>query len=89
MATLAAWGFNQLLRFIPPYDIGNYFAIGDPSPNGSLIDVFSGIFGPSPRSFVALELVGAVLLGFMYLPCPIRRLIRRRSRAGSSPQAPA
>ena len=89
VATLAAWGFNQLLRFIPPYDIGNYFVIGYPPPNGSIIDVFSEIFGLSPRCLVALELMGAVLLGLMYLPYPIRRLIRRRSRGLSSPQAPA
>jgi hypothetical protein len=52
IATIAAGGINQLLRFIPPYDIGNYFAIGYPLPNGSIIDLFSDIFGRSPHELI-------------------------------------
>ncbi len=77
VALLAAWGFNLLLRFIPPYDVGNYFAMGYPPPNGSIIDLFSDIFGPSPRYAVALELMGVALLGVLYLPYPILRRVRR------------
>jgi hypothetical protein len=46
--TLAAYGVNLLLRLIPPYEVGNYFAMGYPPPNGSVIDVFALIYLPYP-----------------------------------------
>jgi hypothetical integral membrane protein (TIGR02206 family) len=79
LCTWAAYGINMLLRFIPPYEVGNYFAIGYPPPNGSVIDVFAGIFGPAPRYLIGLELMGLAVFGVLYLPFPIRRLLRRRS----------
>jgi uncharacterized membrane protein YwaF len=77
--SLAMHGLNQLFRFIPPYEVGNYFMMGYPPPTGSVIDVFATIFGPAPWYLAGLSLMGLVLLGILYLPYPIRRLIRRRA----------
>jgi hypothetical integral membrane protein (TIGR02206 family) len=76
---LAMHGLNQLFVFIPPYELGNYFIMGYPPPTGSVIDIFANIFGPAPRYLVGLIGMGIVLLGILYLPYPIRRLIRRRA----------
>jgi hypothetical integral membrane protein (TIGR02206 family) len=79
--TFAAYGVNLLLRFIPPYEVGNYFAMGYPPPTGSVIDVFADIFGPSPRYLLGLELMGIVVFALIYLPYPIGRALRRRREA--------
>ncbi|MCX7038154.1 MAG: TIGR02206 family membrane protein [Spirochaetes bacterium] len=79
--TLAAYGVNLLLRLIPPYEVGNYFAMGYPPPNGSVIDIFANIFGPAPRYLIGLELMGIIVFALMYLPYPIRRALRRRREA--------
>ena len=79
--TLAAYGVNLLLRLIPPYEVGNYFAMGYPPPNGSVIDVFANVFGPAPRYLVGLELMGIVVFALIYLPYPIARMVRRRREA--------
>jgi hypothetical integral membrane protein (TIGR02206 family) len=76
--SLAMFGLDQLFRFIPPYEVGNYFMMGYPPPTGSVIDVFASIFGPAPRYLVGLAGMGIVLLGILYLPYPIGRLLRRR-----------
>ncbi len=78
---LAMYGLNQLFRFIPPYEMGNYFMMGYPPPTGSVIDAFASIFGPAPWYLAGLTGMGLVLLGILYLPYPIRRLIRRRAVA--------
>ena len=83
LCTWAAYGINMLLRFIPPYEVGNYFAIGYPPPNGSVIDVFASIFGPSPRYLIGLELMGLAVFGVLYLPFPIRRLLKKRAAPSS------
>ena len=79
--TFAAYGVNLLLRFIPPYEVGNYFAMGYPPPTGSVIDVFADIFGPSPRYLLGLELMGIVVFALIYLPYPIGRALKRRREA--------
>jgi hypothetical integral membrane protein (TIGR02206 family) len=77
------YGLDQLLALIPPYDPGNYFVLGYPPPTGSIVDLFSDLFGPSPRYVLGLELMGLVVFGILYLPWPIARLIRRgRQRRG-------
>ena len=78
---LLMFGFNRLFLLIPPYEVGNYFAMGYPPPTGSVIDVFANIFGPAPRYLVGLTGMGLVLLGILYLPYPIRRALRRRAAA--------
>ncbi|MBE3132012.1 MAG: TIGR02206 family membrane protein [Acidobacteria bacterium] len=78
-ATMAAYGLDLLLRFLPPYEVGNYFMMGYPPPTGSVIDVFASIFGPAPRYLAGLALMGLALFGLLYLPYAIRRLARRRS----------
>jgi hypothetical integral membrane protein (TIGR02206 family) len=77
-----AYGIDQLLRLIPPYDPGNYFVLGYPPPTGSIVDLFAEIFGPSPRYVVGLELMGLAVFGILYLPWPIARLARRRRPNG-------
>lgn len=79
--SLAMFGVNQLFRFIPPYELGNYFIMGYPPPTGSVIDVFAAIFGPAPWYLAGLILMGVVLLGILYLPYPIGRALRRRAAA--------
>ncbi len=81
IAVAAAYGINQLLRLVPPYEPGNYFVIGYPVPQGSVIDLFAAWFGPSPRYLVGLELMGVVVFGLLWLPYPIARAIRRRREA--------
>jgi hypothetical integral membrane protein (TIGR02206 family) len=76
---LVMFGVNRLFLLIPPYEVGNYFIMGYPPPTGSVIDVFANIFGPAPRYLVGLSGMGLVLLGILYLPYPIRRMIRRRA----------
>jgi hypothetical integral membrane protein (TIGR02206 family) len=77
--TLAAYGLDRVFLLFPPYELGNYFIMGYPPPTGSIIDFFASVFGPSPRYLIGLELMGFVLLGVMYLPYPIGRMLRRRS----------
>ena len=81
IAVAAAYGINQLLRLIPPYEPGNFFVIGYPPPQGSVVDLFATMFGPTPRYLIGLELMGAVIFGLIYLPYPIARLVRRRRAA--------
>lgn len=81
VAVFAAYGVNQLLRLIPPWEPGNYFVIGYPVPQGSVIDLFAAWFGPSPRYLVGLELMGAVVFTILWLPYPIARALRRRREA--------
>jgi hypothetical integral membrane protein (TIGR02206 family) len=74
------YGLDRLLTLVPPYDPGNYFVLGYPPPTGSLVDLFSDIFGPSPRYVLGLELMGLFVFGILYLPWPIARAISRISR---------
>jgi uncharacterized membrane protein YwaF len=64
--------------------VGNYFIMGYPPPTGSVIDIFAAIFGPAPWYLAGLALMGIVLLGILYLPYPIRRMIRRRAAVPTS-----
>jgi hypothetical integral membrane protein (TIGR02206 family) len=81
LAVAAAYGVDQLLRLIPPYEPGNYFVMGYPVPQGSVVDLFAAWFGPSPRYLVGLELMGMVVFCLLWLPYPIARLVRRRREA--------
>jgi hypothetical integral membrane protein (TIGR02206 family) len=77
---LPVYGIDQALRLIPPYDAGNYFVLGYPPPTGSMVDVFVEMFGPAPRYFVGLELMGIAVFLVLYLPWPIaRRLASKRT----------
>ncbi len=73
---------NYLLKFVPPFEPGNYFFVSYQPPNGSVIDLFVQIFGPSPRYLIGLELMGAVIFGLLCLPFafskkpPVRRKIK-------------
>jgi hypothetical integral membrane protein (TIGR02206 family) len=68
-----AYAIDRVLAFIPPYDRGNYFVLGYPPPTGSLVDVFSDIFGPSPRYLVGLELMGLAVFLMLWLPWILAR----------------
>ncbi len=59
---------NYLLKFISPFEPGNYFVVSYPPPDGSIIDLLVQIFGPSPRYVIGLELLGAVIFGLLCLP---------------------
>jgi hypothetical integral membrane protein (TIGR02206 family) len=75
------YGIDRALALIPPYDAGNYFVLAYPPPSGSIVDLFSDIFGPSPRYVIGLELMGLVVFGILYLPWPLaRRLAAARRR---------
>jgi hypothetical integral membrane protein (TIGR02206 family) len=80
---LVMFGVNRLFLLIPPCEVGNYFVMGYPPPTGSVIDVFASVVGPAPRYLVGLSGMGLVLLGILYLPYPIRRMIRRRAAVRS------
>jgi hypothetical integral membrane protein (TIGR02206 family) len=73
------YGIDQALALIPPYDPGNYFVLGYPPPTGSIVDLFSEWFGPAPRYFIGLELMGLVVFLVLYLPWPIARALSRRA----------
>jgi hypothetical integral membrane protein (TIGR02206 family) len=78
---LIFYGIDQLFPLMPPYELGNYFAMGYPPPTGSIIDVFADIFGPAPRYLLGLSLMGVVLLAVLTIPYWVRWLFRRRVRA--------
>ena len=80
---LPMYGLDQLLRLLPPYDPGNYFVLGYPPPTGSLVDLFSDIFGPSPRYVIGLELMGAAVFGILYLPWLLTRRRATQPRTAS------
>jgi hypothetical integral membrane protein (TIGR02206 family) len=75
-AGAAAWGIDQMFRLIPPYEPANYFMMGYPPPQGSVIDRFSDAFGPSPAYGIGLALMCAALFLILYLPFPIIRAIK-------------
>jgi uncharacterized membrane protein YwaF len=75
------YGIDQALRLIPPYDPGNYFVLGFPPPTGSIVDLFSQVFGPSPRYVIGLELMGLAIFTILYVPWPIARAMARRRDA--------
>jgi hypothetical integral membrane protein (TIGR02206 family) len=72
------YGVDQLLRFIPPYDPGNYFVLGYPPPTGSVVDVFARVFGPAPRYVIGLEAMGLAIFLVLLAPWPIARLASMR-----------
>ena len=80
--TALAYGLDTLQRRFPPYEPGNYFVMGYPPPTGSVVDVFSDIFGPSPRYVVGLALMAIAVFTIIWLPFPLRRLARRGRRTG-------
>jgi hypothetical integral membrane protein (TIGR02206 family) len=59
---------NPLFRNIAPFEIANYFVVGYPPPDGSIIDVLVEIFGPSPWYLIGLELVGLAYFGLICIP---------------------
>jgi hypothetical integral membrane protein (TIGR02206 family) len=59
---------NPLLMLIPPFESANFFAISYPPPDGSIIDLFVLLFGPSPMYLIGLELMGLVVFGLLCLP---------------------
>ena len=76
---------DRVLALIPPYDPGNYYVLGYPPPTGSIVDVFSDIFGPAPRYLVGLELMGIVVFSILWAPWPL--LQRLSGRRGEAPRA--
>ncbi|MGA2975144.1 MAG: TIGR02206 family membrane protein [Spirochaetia bacterium] len=82
---IPVYGIDQAIALIPPYDPGNYFALGYPPPTGSIVDLFSDLFGSSPRYVIGLELMGIAVFGILYLPWPIAR----RIKAARAPQMKA
>lgn len=71
------YGIDMAIKLIPPYDPGNYFVLGFPPPTGSIVDLFSNLFGPSPRYVVGLEAMGLLVFALLYVPWPVARWIRR------------
>ncbi|HUX19602.1 MAG TPA: TIGR02206 family membrane protein, partial [Spirochaetia bacterium] len=76
---IPVYGIDMLIQLIPPYDPGNYFVLGFPPPTGSIVDLFSDIFGPSPRYVVGLEAMGVAVFLILYAPWPIARALQGRS----------
>jgi len=72
------YGIDLAIGLIPPYDPGDYFVLTFPPPTGSIVDLFSDIFGPSPRYVIGLEAMGIAVFAMLYAPWPLARLIRRR-----------
>jgi hypothetical integral membrane protein (TIGR02206 family) len=75
---LPMYGIDRLIALIPPYDPGNYFVLAYPPPTGSIVDLFSDVFGPSPRYVVGLELMGLAVFAILYAPWPMARAATRR-----------
>lgn len=59
---------NHLLTYVAPFEPGNYFAVGYPPPDGSIIDLFVEIFGPSPWYIIGLEIMGLVVFALLCVP---------------------
>jgi len=75
---VTAYGLNMVLRFVPPYEPGNYWMMGYPPPTGSVIDIFAEIFGPTPRYGIGLLIMTVVVFTLLWLPFPIRRKLKRK-----------
>ncbi len=71
------YGIDWAISLIPPYDPGDYFVLAYPPPSGSIVDLFSDLFGPSPRYVVGLEAMGLAVFAVLYAPWPIARLFRQ------------
>ena len=69
---------------MPPYELGNYFVMGYPPPNGSIVDLFADIFGPAPRYLVGLELMGLTVFGLIYLSVPGQEAAGEARRAAKN-----
>ncbi|MCX7655382.1 MAG: TIGR02206 family membrane protein [Treponemataceae bacterium] len=65
---LGIYGLNYFLKWLPPYEVGNYFVLSYPPPTGSVIDLFEQWFGPSPRYILGLELMGLIVFLLMVIP---------------------
>ncbi|OHD55314.1 MAG: hypothetical protein A2Y33_16765 [Spirochaetes bacterium GWF1_51_8] len=74
---LLMFGVNYAVRFLPPYEAGNYFFLSYPPVDGSLIDVMVDIFGPAPRYLIGLEILGIAIFLALYLPFGIGAIVRR------------
>jgi hypothetical integral membrane protein (TIGR02206 family) len=62
------YGIDQLVRFIPPYEPGNYMFLSYPPTGGSLIDMMVEIFGPSPYYIIGLEITGVLVYLLLWFP---------------------
>ncbi|MDP3179850.1 MAG: TIGR02206 family membrane protein, partial [Spirochaetaceae bacterium] len=65
---------DRLLASVPPYAPGNYFLLGYPPPQGSIVDLFAQIFGPSPWYVIGFEIMGIGVFGILWLPWALARL---------------
>ncbi len=75
------YGINQLIRFIPPYEVGNYMFIGYPPLGGSAIDMMVDIFGPSPYYYAGMLVLGVIVFTILYLPFFFERIIKDRNKS--------
>jgi len=64
---------DRLLASVPPYAPGNYFLLGYPPPQGSIVDLFAQVFGPSPWYVIGFEIMGIGVFGILWLPWALAR----------------
>ena len=64
----ASFLINHVLSYVPPFEPANYFAVGYPPPDGSVVDFFVEVFGPSPWYVIGLELMGLVVFALLCVP---------------------
>jgi len=81
IVVVPAYLIDRVLALVPPFAPGNYFALGYPPPTGSPIDLLARIFGPSPRYFAGLEIMGILVFGLLWLPWGIATRVRTAKRA--------
>ncbi|MBN2533540.1 MAG: TIGR02206 family membrane protein [Spirochaetales bacterium] len=67
-AVVMVYIINQVLKNIAPFEIANYFVVGYPPPDGSVVDFFVAIFGPSPWYIIGLELMGLAVFALLCVP---------------------
>jgi hypothetical integral membrane protein (TIGR02206 family) len=64
----ASFLINHVLSYFPPFEPANYFVVGYPPPDGSVVDLFVEIFGPSPWYVIGLEIMGLVVFALLCVP---------------------
>lgn len=59
---------NPLFKYVAPFEAANYWVVGYPPPDGSIVDLFVEIFGPSPWYVIGLELMGIAVFAIVCVP---------------------
>lgn len=61
------YGINQLMVFLPPFEVGNYMFLSYPPTGGSAIDIMVQVFGPSPYYIIGMGVLAVILYSITWV----------------------